>query len=209
MLSGDAIDVDWTVKTEGGRVVCAREPPHGEVGSLARTVPPGGQFKFDVIAYETAAIKPGRYHLIARYVSGIPEYRPPASPSPIAFEVLPGEIAALARRAQELHDEAVDQSRGEADIMAARAAEELASMRYAGSRVLLCDVLQRNGAVMGYALRRLERDPDSETVDCLLKALHGAASRAPHDAVEYTLKSMLRNARDPRLRARIEAAFKK
>lgn len=205
MLPGDELVVDWTAKTEDGRTVCASERPHGDTMSLLRTVSPGGQFTFSVIAYETATIKrPGRYQLVVQYVPGF--RNPSAAPSQIAFEVLPRDNSALAKRAQELHDKALDQSPGwEANARAGRAAEELASMDYAGSRPLLCDVLKRNAAAMGYALRRLERDPDAETVNCLVEYYRVAAPSMSREAVEWALKDILRDQRDPKLRARILA----
>lgn len=204
MLPPGELNVDWKVKRVGSGLVCAKEPPHGEALSFARTVPPHGLLSFSVIAYETAALTPGRYELDARYDPANAAYLPPTTPSPIAFEVLPGDNSALAKRAQELHDKALDQSPGwEANARAARAAEELASMDYAGSGPLLCDVLKRNAAAMGYALRRLERHPDEETVNCLVEYYGGAAPSMARDAVEYALKDILRDQRDPELRARI------
>ena len=194
--------VDWTVKTEDGSVVCASERPHGDTASLARTVSPGGRFSFSVIAYETATIRqPGRYRLFAAYVPGIPTQE---APSRIAFEVLARDNAALAKRAQELHDKAVRRSSDwEANARAGRAAEELASMDYAGSRPLLCDVLKRNDAVMGSALRRLERDPDADTVGCFVEYFRGAAPSMARNAVESALKDILRDHSDPKLRSKI------
>ncbi len=76
-------------------------------------------------------------------------------------------------------------------------------MDYAGSRPLLCDVLKRNAAAMGHALRRLERDPDAETVNCLVEYYRGASPSMSREAVEWALKDILRDQRDPKLRAKI------
>lgn len=76
-------------------------------------------------------------------------------------------------------------------------------MDYAGSRPLLCDVLKRNDAVIGSALRRLERDPDAETVGCLVQYFRGAEPSMARNAVEYALKDILRDQSDPQLRMKI------